>query len=406
MKDLDRLGEDVRDALGRWPDRDEQARRREVVLLRAGRSLEGRSRRRRALALALPLAAAAILVPLGGPLLRQPAAPVRPWLLAGGRPVASDSYFAQAPANLGLDLDFADGSALHLSAGGRGHLVRDAGGQVLATLEQGEIEARIRPGERWIFHAGPISARVIGTRFRLAWQPDLARARLELSEGKVRVSGAGAHDLLVTSGQRLEADTRANSIKLSELALADREVTPAESLTEESAPAPTARRHARVHASETAASWKKLAAAGDHPGALAAAKAPGFGRLLETLDRADLDLLADSARLARDAGRAHEALLVLRRRFAGSREAAMAAFRLGRVALDLEHDSRAAAAWYETYLRESPGGPLAADARARLIQIRLALGDRDGARSAARDYLLRHPEGPQAGSARALLGGR
>src|SRR5205085_5860058 len=100
------------------------------------------------------------------------------------------------------------------------------------------------------------------------------------------------------------------------------------------------------------------------------------------------------ARLARDGPRAREALLALRSRFPGSREATLAAFRLGRVALDLERDPTAALRWYETYLHESPDGPLAADAGARLVQVHLAVGNRDAARAAARAYLEHNTSSP------------
>ena len=66
---------------------------------------------------------------------------------------------------------------------------------------------------------------------------------------------------------------------------------------------------------------------------------------------------------------ARDALQALRRRFPGDPRARTAAFLLGRIALDLEHDPAGARAWFSTYLSEAPAGPLAGDARRRLDEL-------------------------------------
>ena len=69
-------------------------------------------------------------------------------------------------------------------------------------------------------------------------------------------------------------------------------------------------------------------------------------------------LLADSALYAGRGAVARQAYQRLRDRFGGGAEAALAAFRLGR--LDFDGASYAGAVgWFQIYLREAPGGALA-----------------------------------------------
>jgi TolA-binding protein len=114
--------------------------------------------------------------------------------------------------------------------------------------------------------------------------------------------------------------------------------------------------------------------------------------------------LADAARLAGNVGRATAALETLRRRFAGSPQAAHAAFTLGRIAFDRRRAYGDAARWFSTYLREAPGGPLAREAAGRRMEALARSSDPAGARAAAQQYLERYPAGPHADVARRLAG--
>jgi TolA-binding protein len=113
-------------------------------------------------------------------------------------------------------------------------------------------------------------------------------------------------------------------------------------------------------------------------------------------------LLGESARLTGHTDDARLAYQAVRRRFAGSPEAAQAAFNLGR--LEARGGKKGASAgWFETYLKEQPSGPLAQAALGRLLEARVELGDTRAARDTARSYLERYPAGPHADEAQKVL---
>lgn len=212
-----------------------------------------------------------------------------------------------------------------------------------------------------------------GTRRRDGWRPDEAARTVE-APGTVPVRGGS---LPGAGGQRAAGPV-------------DAVVSPE--------PVQAVARPARREAG-----WRELAGKGEHAAAIAAAERAGLAALLERLDAAELERLAHSARLAHALGPAQGSLQALRRRFPGDPRAATATFLLGRVALELANDPVRAAEWFGEYVHSQPRGPLAADARARRMQLLHETGDPGGARAAAEDYLQHHPEGARAGLARTIL---
>jgi hypothetical protein len=93
-----------------------------------------------------------------------------------------------------------------------------------------------------------------------------------------------------------------------------------------------------------------------------------------------------------------EALLSVRRRFAGSHQAALAAYELGRTTPALE-----AAGWFEAYLAEQPSGSLAREASGRLLEAESLAHNEAATREVAKRYLARYPDGPHAALARRAL---
>jgi TolA-binding protein len=204
--------------------------------------------------------------------------------------------------------------------------------------------------------------------------------------------GEGTH---LGPGQRLASDDEAVADGTPALASEPAGCVGAACAPERARPRPEVRRRE---------SWAALADAGEHAAALAEAERQGFAGLLERLDAEGLDRLAHSARLAGAGARAREALLALRRRFPRSSRAGTAAFVLARIAVDLERDAPAAIAWLGRYLEEHPDGPLAEEARGRLLRALHDEGELARAHAAADDYLRHHPHGSHATLARTILG--
>ncbi len=145
-----------------------------------------------------------------------------------------------------------------------------------------------------------------------------------------------------------------------------------------------------------------MLARGSFAAVVAEAERRGLDAVLAQAPAADLAALADSARYTRRHDLAQKALLTLRARFAGTEPATDAAFFLGRLAEASSGQPDAALAWYDRYLREAPRGLYASETLAREMTL-LARGAPERARTVARAYLERFPEGPQAKLARSLL---
>jgi hypothetical protein len=132
-----------------------------------------------------------------------------------------------------------------------------------------------------------------------------------------------------------------------------------------------------------------------------AAEAAGFSAEVARASASELLALSDTARFAGRPARAKEALLAMRRRF-GARGSS--AFLLGKISADQLRSPGEAATWFEIYLQEEPGGPLAEQALGRLLEIRKR--DTGAARLVAERYLARYPNGAYAALARSLAGPR
>ena len=117
----------------------------------------------------------------------------------------------------------------------------------------------------------------------------------------------------------------------------------------------------------------------------------------------ELAALADAGRYAKRSDVARRALLAERTRFPSSPEAHTAAFLLGRLSEDSSALLDAAVEWYDTYLRESPNGPLASEALGRKMMALKRMSQTDRASAAAEEYLRRFSHGPYAAPARELV---
>jgi ferric-dicitrate binding protein FerR (iron transport regulator) len=317
------------------------------------------------------------------------------------------------------EASFSDGSELELSPGARIRVTTTspAGADVL--IERGAVHVAVahpvRPAaerpRKWAVRAGPFEVRVTGTTFDAAWDPTAERFELTMIEGRVLVSGPNIPpERAVVGGERLVVSVRDGRMVLSsrvdppaepaaaprEPASADPIATPEISATAPAIVPPVGSIAAPAPAA--AAPWKDLAAKGRYRDAFAAAEAAGFAQELERAPAGDLLMLADAARFSGSGARAREALLAARRRF---HVQGQSAFLLGKIAADQQGSPGDAVGWFEAYLREQPGGPLAEQALGRIVDLSRR-GSVDAGRAAAARYLARYPDGSYAALARSL----
>jgi transmembrane sensor len=327
-----------------------------------------------------------------------------------------------ANAGAPLALRFEDGSRIRVEESGGLRVANIGATNVAVQLETGSAQFEIRPrgAKTWDVFAGPYRVRVTGTAFSLSWNVPEQSLELQMRSGAVVVSGPG-----IESGQRVSGAERfVSRVTTSRSASGATAARAIEEQLEAGSEEPLARGteeqlEARTEQPARATSeltpWSsdaeakapsvqsKLAAAaplkhdGERPQPLdAAASEP----VLASGSSEQLMALADSARFSGRIDLAERALRTVRRRFVGSPAAASAAFLLGKMAEDAGNLA-SAASHYDAHLRES--GQLVPEASGRKMLVLYRLGDINGARAAAKEYLKRFPEGPYARQARELI---
>lgn len=346
---------------------------------------------------------------------------------AGGSPLLG--AWLGAPDASSLPLEFSDGSRFELAPQSRARVLELARKKARVELASGSLNVHVVPGRGvgWQIDAGPFGVRITGTRFVVSYTPDGEAFELSVSEGQVELSGCMfGNGRKVATGQRVRASCKKRTLDVSYSdvtaptgATATSDSERAAEATDDSDPAPTptaepaagaapasARTTRPSPASSGASSpldWLALARAGKYADAYASAEREGFETVSRRASADALTLLAEVARHGRAPQRAEAALLTLRRRYAGSNDAALAAFTLGRLEFDERQAYAAAAAWFRTYLRERPGGAMAREALGRLIEASHRAQDAAGARASAARYLREYPTGPHAELASRLV---
>jgi hypothetical protein len=304
-----------------------------------------------------------------------------------------------------LPVHFSDGTLLSMAPAARARVLKTSSRGADIALEQGSLSLAVvhHEGGHWQVGAGPFTVLVTGTKFDVAWNSAEQTFTLALHEGSVRVSGPtlGAEGRRVSSGESLrvavgEPSTPAALAPASSNASA--ELGPPDIVSgDATVPAPKSGKPVVL------GSWKRLALDQRYAQALAAAEADGFDATCRAASAPDLVLLGNSARFAASPARAERAFRFARARFAGTHEASMASFFLGRIAYDQRGNPGEAAHWFQSYLREEPAGGLAREAAGRLIEAERARGDNAAMVAAAQSYLQKYPSGPHANLARGVL---
>ncbi len=329
----------------------------------------------------------------------------------------------EAPSDRELPLRFSDGSSVAVARGARVKVTSlDARGATVQ-IERGRanVDVRHRGRTRWRLRAGAFQVAVTGTRFSIDWEDRSEALTVVMTEGTVEVSGGhlvGGSPITVTAGQRFHVTARASRWTLAAATLSDSASespaepavaaiptapSPAEGLPlpTEAPPAvtPPPVRTGGSPAATASRSWQALARSGRYQEALKTVERAGFDRACVRLGADDLVQLGDAARLARNPARAEQAYRMARKRFPGVDRPV---FALGLIAFEQRRDFRAAARWFDIYVRQYPNGPLAREALGRGMESWHRAGDAPRARHAARDYLADAPTGPYAPLARQI----
>ncbi|MBL8952653.1 MAG: FecR domain-containing protein [Myxococcaceae bacterium] len=319
----------------------------------------------------------------------------------------------EAPALSGNTFAFNEGSEVYLEPGAKAHVEKAAGRDATVVLESGELTVRITSGRKnvWRFKAGDNQVIVRGTKFSMLWKPKTETLDVQVTEGKVEVHTSDGQIQFVTAGERFAwvkpaaeppVEAAAAEPQVEEVAEPEVRVEPVrpKAAAVPPSPAAVAARAPPPHR-DLVPEWKRHADAGRYAKAVALVEEQGVDLALAGVSSDDLLLFADAARLARRADLGRAALNSLRARFAGSPDAAEAAFRLGRLEFDAQHLAEAGV-WFDAYVKEAPDGSFATEAMGRRLDAwQRAKDDRAG--RAASDYLERFPNGAYAPLARQVL---
>jgi hypothetical protein len=391
---------DLRRFMSKWSQATESppfdAARSRVSFMRSVQERSASSSRSAARGWAWGLAAAAaILMLVGtGALWRS---------YVGSRKSASLSPGAwlETKATEQLPMQFAEGTKVVVHSQSRVRVESvDPRGASMA-LEHGTVSANIvhRADTNWSFSAGPFRVRVTGTRLAITWDPATSEFDVHVDRGSVVVTGPLLQDgRTVRAGESCSVSVRQHRMEVRRSApepqaeaiphLEVRDLPVLDDSTETQTPKGVAVAH-----------WQELERQGRYAEAVVAAQSAGLEPIYASGSASELMSLARAARLANKQAIATQALLRCRARFPNTKQAATAAFLLGRRAPPSE-----AARWFTTYLGEQPSGPLAREAAGRLIESYYHAGDSARTRQAASAYLAQYPSGPHAAFARSMLG--
>ncbi len=325
---------------------------------------------------------------------------------------------------------FSDGSEVQTEKQGHARIASFHAHGAEVRLERGSLHAHVihQEATRWAVLAGDFAIRVTGTSFDASWDPKTQRVHVRMFEGRVVVFGpclpSSGVALVAGESQEWTCAPREASLPMppssimvrnepavlptSAPLLAPPAVASSIPMTERQAPtiAPaTASVVMKVQESDAAApaasvavaapTWRELAKTRQYAEAWRRAKDT---QASEHASVAELIELAELARLGGDAFAAIRLYRSVVDQFAGTPEAARAAFQLGRLSSGTE-----AYGWFQRYLQVEPNGTFAQEALGRLVELSVARGDRATAAIHARTYLARYPSGSHADYARSVI---
>ncbi len=416
---LEQLGREVANELGSADSPERTRTQRRSVQSMAGTVGENRGRRRILLATGATIAWGLIAFLLLVTLIPRPMT----FWVGDQTQSGTDGAWLQSTEETQLPVRFDDGTQVVLGENSTGKIIASDRSRVRIVLGQGLIIARVAKGtgSRWTVEAGPYRITVLGTDFDVSWDKKNQLLDVQVHTGKVEVTGpdlqpkgvqlqAGDHLRLNRDRERvamqlnrndatpvpaMETGSDRNKLKVvppdPDLVYAVRKQSPEK--PDDSQPDPPLGNKVSSLDKHRPETWQELYDLGRYAEAVKAAEQENLDALLRRLDDAQLWQLADSARFASRGEVARKTLIALRTRFRRSRRARIAAFILGRVAVEIDQNPREACNWFKIYLSESPGGDLAEEALGRCVSTCQKAGMHGDARRAAKVYLKRYPKG-------------
>lgn len=379
MRELDRLGREVRDELGEpspaWLRRQQRDLTAALGVKSPKRAVAGWALAGALLTLAMAVAAVWVAAPL-----RHPAP-------------SSATELALSASTDSRSVSLADGSSLLLFAHTRARVT--AGQQATRCLLQvGKMQFDVAPqrGREFSVKAGAFEVTVVGTRFSVS--RDVAGVvEIAVSHGVVRVKVPNRDSPAeLRAGDQLRGEGE-HVVVLHEPATAHVEqlaspLASVDALREAQPPTEAPNKPGGPPRD----AWLRLYRAHDYAAALAAAREVGVDGLLGSLPAQPLAELGDAARLGGDDDLALRAFDALGRRFPASRQARDAMFLSGRV-LASRGQHTAARRQFEAYVAGNARGGYLVEALGRLVEIYATTSD-PRAKPTARTYLERAPHGP------------
>lgn len=385
------------------------------------------SRPRRAVAWLLVPAVVLLALLIVPRLLKFEAKPVSFQVGANSTSGVTGQYYT-AEGGQQFALSFSEGSRITLDPHARARVAHTTSHGASIVLETGgaRVDVVHRADTDWNVLAGPYTIAVKGTSFEVVWSASSTTLEVAMFSGRVVVRGPGVESgVEVKDTQRFVISTSLSMGSAPPDAAV--QVSPSPSASgvpsgeaPRAIPTPVVEDPALPAASTPAApgsaiassasvpaaraeSWSALASRGEYRAILLEADQRGIDATLASASAPELTALASAGRFGGRGDVAERALLALRSRFPGGSQAASAAFLLGRMSEDGGNLGNAIR-WYDTYLGEAPGGPLAPEALGRRMVALRRAGNSSAALQAAESYLAQFPTGPYAGVAREIAG--
>lgn len=314
------------------------------------------------------------------------------------------------------ELTFPGGSRVIWKESSEGALSKYSKDVVELTLDSGSMALDIthQAGKSWVVRAGDFRVYVVGTAFTVDHDRGNGSVEVGVIRGRVRVEGPhiGEGRLTLEPGERFVwSPDIAEAPQVAE-APHDAEATPPaqtdeaqrESAAQAERPPKSQEALSASGKKDGSPSWQQLAKQGEYALAIKEVERQGTGPTIERASADEKVLLGNAARYS---GQVDLALRAYKSaRAAPGPAATLAAYYLAKAELDANGNSAEAIRWFRTYLKEAQAGELASSARARLMSLLDASGDRAGALLIAREYLALHPQGPHAQAAHQLIEGR